>query len=255
LVRRAGELADRVVVSIFVNPLQFGEGEDFDRYPRDLDKDVDKLSGLSVDSVFVPGVEDIYPDWPDTTPTHIAGPVGGQFEGAARPGHFDGVLTVVSRLFDLVGCDVAVFGQKDAQQVFLVTEMARQHHPSVTIDVVDTVREPSGVALSSRNTYLDEAGRVLALSVSKAVRSVAEALSSDLDLPRSAADVEALLATTRARIPDGVSCEYLDVVDQDTFSPYRGQATGDLVVITACQVASVRLIDAVVVGGPARLDD
>jgi pantoate--beta-alanine ligase len=255
LVERAGNLADRVVVSIFVNPLQFGGGEDFDRYPRDLDKDLQQLSGHPVDGVFVPGVEDIYPDWPDTTPTHSAGPLGEQFEGAVRPGHFDGVLTVVSRLFDLVDCDLAVFGQKDAQQVFLVEQMARHSHPQVTVETVDTVRAPSGLALSSRNSYLDEAGRVLAQSVSEVVRAVSDALSSNPTSYTTGPEVEALLESSRARLPEGVSCEYLDVVTQATFSPFRGDAAGDVVVISACRVQSVRLIDAVRVSRPGRRDD
>jgi len=148
-----------------------------------------------------------------------------------------------------------VFGQKDAQQVFLVEEMARKSHPAVTIETVDTVRAPSGLALSSRNSYLDEAGRVLAQSVSEAVRAVSDALSSSPKSFTTGLEVEALLESSRARLPEGVSCEYLDVVDRDTFSPYRGDTTGDLVVISACQVQSVRLIDAVRVSRPGRLDD
>ena len=249
LVRRAVTECSRVVVSVFVNPLQFGAGEDFDRYPRTLASDVEALEGLGVDVVFSPEVTDVYPDWPDTKPTVFAEPVGDTCEGADRPGHFDGVLTVVSRLFDLVACDRAVFGQKDAQQVFLVSQMARARKPQVAISVVDTVRDADGLALSSRNSYLSEAERDSATAIYQAVSDVAGALRT-LPRPASRADVEAILdGASEVIAGNGRSLHYIDVVDRDTFTPFRGGESEGRVVIVACSVGGVRLIDAVGVDG------
>ncbi|MEY2698759.1 MAG: hypothetical protein RL720_715, partial [Actinomycetota bacterium] len=152
LVARARELADVVVVSIFVNPLQFGAGEDFDRYPRTLNDDVAALADRA-DYVFAPDVDEVYPERVGgaAVPAQEAGPVGDTFEGASRPGHFDGVLTVVARLFDIVKPDVAVFGQKDAQQVFLVRDLIQRLKLPIQLEILDTIREPDGLALSSRN--------------------------------------------------------------------------------------------------------
>lgn len=249
LVNRAKTECSRVVVSVFVNPLQFGAGEDFDRYPRELASDVEALEGRGVDVVFAPEVTDVYPDWPETKPTVFAGPVGDTFEGADRPGHFDGVLTVVSRLFDLVACDRAVFGQKDAQQVFLVTRMAGARTPPVKISVVDTVRDTDGLALSSRNSYLSEADRDSARVLHRTVTEVSEAVSGLPD-PASADDVRAIVAgASEAIAGNGRTLHYLDVVDPGTFAPFRGGKVSGLVVIVACSVGGVRLIDAVVVDG------
>ena len=251
LVTRAKEECSRVVVSVFVNPLQFGAGEDFDRYPRTLASDVEALDGHGVDVVFAPEVTDVYPDWPDTRPTVLAGPVGDTFEGADRPGHFDGVLTVVSRLFDLVSCDLAVFGQKDAQQVFLVTRMTQERTPPVTISVVDTVRDADGLALSSRNSYLSEGERQQATVVNRALAQVAAGIRA---LPGGAGvdQVEGILAEAAAGVAgDDRTLHYLDVVDRDTFNPFRGGDTRRLVAIVACSVGGVRLIDAIGVDGVA----
>ena len=244
LVTRAKEECSRVVVSVFVNPLQFGAGEDFDRYPRTLANDVEALEGRGVDVVFAPEVTDVYPDWPDTKPTVFAGPVGDTFEGADRPGHFDGVLTVVSRLFDLVSCDLAVFGQKDAQQVFLVSQMATARTLPVAISVVDTVRDADGLALSSRNSYLSEADRDSARVLHQAVTEVSEALHA-LPSPAGSDQVENIIAVaSEAMAGNGRTLHYLDVVDRDTFTPFRGGESRGLVVIVACSVGGVRLIDA-----------
>lgn len=244
LVTRAKHECSRVVVSAFVNPLQFGAGEDFDRYPRTLASDVEALEGCGVDVVFAPEVTTVYPDWPDTQPTVFAGPVGDTYEGADRPGHFDGVLTVVSRLFDLVSCDRAVFGHKDAQQVFLVSQMARERTPPVAISVVDTVRDTDGLALSSRNSYLSDVDRDSAHALHRAVTEVAEALRGLLHAPRRG-EVEAILAKASEEIrSNGRILHYLDVVDRDTFTPFRGGESRGVVVVVASSVGGVRLIDA-----------
>ena len=248
LVDRAGARADRVVVSVFVNPLQFAPGEDFDRYPRSLEGDLASLDGHRVDAVFAPTVQAVYPDWPDTTATHRAGKVGEVFEGAHRPGHFDGVLTVVARLFDLVQPTLAVFGQKDAQQLFLVTQMAARRVPPGEIVAVETVRAKDGLARSSRNVYLSEAERHTATALSSALSAVKVAL---LGQPQSSLDkdsIERILNRAREEISRaGLTPDYLDVVSADDFSPWRGGKSSAVVAIVACPVGGVRLLDSVLV--------
>ncbi len=181
LVSRARDLGGFVVVSIFVNPLQFGPNEDLDRYPRTLDADVAALDGLA-DLVFAPTAAEMYPDGPSSTRVS-AGEVGRLFEGVSRPGHFDGMLTVVAKLLNIVQPDVAVFGQKDAQQVHLVGRMVDDLDLPVTIAVVDTVREEDGLALSSRNRYLDEDQRRAAITLSQALAAGASAASGEWPPP------------------------------------------------------------------------
>ncbi len=234
LVRQARDLGGIVVVSIFVNPLQFGPGEDLERYPRDLGADVARLEGLA-DLVFAPPVGEMYPTGPVETRI-AAGSVGALYEGASRPGHFDGMLTVVSKLFNIVEPDVAVFGQKDAQQVHLVARMVRDLNLPVSIAVVDIVRESDGLALSSRNRYLDPAGRSAAVALSAALAAGAGRIGGGPDaVVRAAQEIV-------VREPD-VKLDYLAVVDPETFLPvgegYRGAAT----LLIAARVGSTRLID------------
>lgn len=243
LVRRARELADLVVVSIFVNPLQFGAGEDLDRYPRTLESDVAALDGLGVDAVFAPSVDEMYPRGRGGT-TVQAGEIGGRYEGASRPGHFDGVLTVVAKLFNIAQPDVALFGQKDAQQVFLVTRMVAELDMPLRIEVVPTVREHDGLALSSRNRYLDETQRQAALVLAESLRAAdAAAVQGPSEL----------LAEGVAAFGDhdGVSLDYFVVVDPETFLPVVEDFRGRALVLVAAIVGSTRLIDNafVVVGG------
>lgn len=209
LVSRARDLGGVVVVSIFVNPLQFGPGEDLDRYPRTLDADVAALDGLA-DLVFAPTAAEMYPQGPTSTRVS-AGDVGRTFEGASRPGHFDGMLTVVAKLLNIVQPDVAVFGQKDAQQVHLVGRMVDDLDLPVSIAVVDTVREEDGLALSSRNRYLADDERRAAVALSQALAAGAQA---------AAQGVPAALAAANARIEAEpvVKLDYLAIVDQDTSS-------------------------------------
>lgn len=235
LVREAISQADRCVVSIFVNPLQFGTGEDFESYPRSLAADEAFLGDTMVDVIFAPGVEDMYPEGVDAIPTIHAGPVGATFEGTSRPGHFDGVLTVVKRLFDYVAPDVAVFGQKDAQQLFLIQHMVEQQHLGLRILAVETVRDADGIALSSRNALLSEAGRKQALALPQALLKAEHA-----DTPDQARSVAlAVLEDT-----PGVSVDYVEVVDPATFvtlvDPQKPQ---DARLIVAVIIDGVRLID------------
>ncbi|MFF1879730.1 pantoate--beta-alanine ligase [Leifsonia sp. NPDC058230] len=234
LVNRAKDLGGIVVVSIFVNPLQFGPGEDFDRYPRTLEADVAKLEGLA-DFVFAPSGAEMYPEGtPDTRV--VAGPVAALYEGAIRPGHFDGMLTVVAKLLNIVGPDLAVFGQKDAQQVHLVGRMVQDLNLPVTIAVVDTVRESDGLALSSRNRFLDDAQRTAAVALSRSLAAAASA---------TAGGVDAVLAAARDSLDaePAVKLDYLVVVDPDTFQSVDAEYRGPAVVLVAAQLGTTRLID------------
>jgi pantoate--beta-alanine ligase len=235
LVRRARELADVVVVSIFVNPLQFGPGEDLDRYPRTFEADVATLTALGVDVVFAPSVDEMYPRGAVATRV-TAGPIGARYEGASRPGHFDGVLTVVAKLLGIAQPDRVLFGQKDAQQVFLVSRMVADLDIPVRIEAVPTVREPDGLALSSRNRYLDETQRRAALVLSESLRA-ADAAAGD--------GPSELLAEGVAAFGDhdGVSLDYFVVVDPDTFLPVAEDFRGRALVLVAAVVGSTRLID------------
>lgn len=235
LVRSARELGQTVVVSIFVNPLQFGPSEDLDRYPRTLDADLDALAGLA-DLVFAPSVAEMYPDGAPTTRV-AAGEVGSLYEGASRPGHFDGMLTVVAKLFGIVQPDVAVFGQKDAQQVFLVQRMVRDLNlPPRRVAVVDTVREADGLALSSRNRYLDEAERLAAVTLSAALTAAASAASRGADAALAA-------ATTVIDAEPAVKLDYLVVVDPATFLSVAADHHGSGLMLVAARVGTTRLID------------
>ena len=234
-VRRARELADVVVVSIFVNPLQFGANEDLAKYPRDLDGDLGKLAELGVEFVFAPTVEQMYPDG-GTQVKVTGGQVATLFEGRSRPGHFDGVLTVVAKLLQIVQPDLATFGQKDAQQLFLVKRMVRDLNIPVAIEVTDTVREDDGLALSSRNRYLGPNER-----------RAARALSRALEAAQSAGDrgIDSVLAAAQSVLMDEklVTLDYLKVVDPKTFLPVDDGYKGPARVLIAAQVGPARLID------------
>ncbi|WP_345762138.1 pantoate--beta-alanine ligase [Diaminobutyricibacter sp. McL0608] len=234
LVRQARDLGGIVVVSIFVNPLQFGPGEDLDRYPRSLETDLSRLEGLA-DLVFAPSVGEMYPA--GSVETRVtAGSVASLYEGASRPGHFDGMLTVVAKLFNIVAPDVAVFGQKDAQQVHLVGRMVRDLDLPVTIAVVDTVRESDGLALSSRNRYLDPSERAAAVALSRALAAGSAMAGAGTDAVRTAAG--AVIAAEPA-----VKLDYLVVVDPETFLPVGEGHSGPAIALIAARVGSTRLID------------
>ncbi|MEV8212930.1 pantoate--beta-alanine ligase [Leifsonia sp. NPDC077715] len=234
LVSNARDLGGFVVVSIFVNPLQFGPGEDLDRYPRTLDADVAALDGLA-DVVFAPTASEMYPDGPSETRV-TPGESGTLFEGASRPGHFDGVLTVVSKLFHIVQPDVAVFGQKDAQQVHVIGRMVDDLDLPVRIAVVDTVREEDGLALSSRNRYLGEDDRVAAVTLSQALAAASEAATGG---------VPAALEAAHARIEaePAVKLDYLAIVEPDSFREASPDHHGPALMLIAARVGTTRLID------------
>ncbi len=235
LVRAARERARVVVATIFVNPLQFGPTEDLDRYPRDLDGDVAALARSGVDVVFAPEVDEVYPREPVVTVS--AGSIGQVLEGAHRPGHLDGVLTVVLKLMHLVAPDVALFGQKDAQQVVAVRRMVADLDVGVEVVAVPTVREADGLALSSRNAYLDHVGRrtALALSGALAAGERTAAAGGNADEVRDAA--EGVLAAQ-----PGLRVDYLELTDPE-LAPVDQQYRGPALLVVAGRVGATRLID------------
>lgn len=234
LVRTARSMADVVVVSIFVNPLQFGVNEDLDSYPRDLTADLDTLAGLA-DYVFAPTVDAMYPSGAPVV-TIDPGPVARMFEGQARPRLFAGALTVVAKLLNIVRPDIAVFGEKDAQQVFLITAMVRDLNLPVAIVAAPLVRDTDGLALSSRNAYLSAAERSSALAISAALAAAEDNRHMGLQATISAA--QAVLVGE-----PGLDLDYLVAVDPDTFLPVGDEPHGDVRLIVAAQVGSTRLID------------
>lgn len=239
LVDRARERADRVVLSIFVNPLQFGPHEDLAHYPRDLARDRALAGERGVDCLFVPDARAMYPTEPLV---RIApGPMATTLEGAARPGHFAGVLTVVAKLFHLVEPDIAVFGRKDFQQAMLVQQMAADLNCGIEIEVAPTVRELDGLALSSRNTYLTGDDRRAALALSRALRTVEQAWRG------GEADPKALERRGReALAAPGVTPEYVALVDEQIRPVSRADAR--TVVVVAARIGATRLIDNVALG-------
>lgn len=245
LVDRAATIADRVVMSIFVNPLQFGPTEDFARYPRDLERDRALAAARGVHVLFLPEPDAMYPREPVTRVD--PGPLGAPLEGAARPGHFAGVLTVVAKLFHVVEPDVAVFGRKDYQQAALVRQMVHDLDFPTEIDVFPTVRELDGLAMSSRNAYLTADDRRLATSLSRALRAVEQAWRGGQADPRALEQKgRALLAAP------GITVDYLTLVDEH-FQPAT-RATASTVVLVAARVGTTRLIDNVVLGEGVAAD-
>jgi pantoate--beta-alanine ligase len=224
-----------VMVSIFVNPLQFRPGEDLDRYPRTLDEDLAMCASEGVRAVFVPSAAEMYPGGqPEVTVD--PGPAGRVFEGEFRPGFFDGVLTVVLKLFHLVRPDIAVFGEKDAQQLMLVRRMVIDTNLDIVIASVPTVRDADGLATSSRNRYLSAADRALALTLSASLRA-GQARAAE-----GAAAVQAA-AEQVLRSQPAVVVDYIAVVDPRTFGPVAPQAAGAALIVVAAKVGATRLID------------
>jgi len=240
LVDEAKRVADVVVMSIFVNPLQFGPSEDFARYPRTLDDDSRLASERGVDLLFTPTREDMYPEHAPVVIVH-PGSIGKEWEGAVRPHHFEGVLTVVAKLFHIVMPDVAVFGQKDLQQAAAVKAMVRDLNFPVGILVAPTVREPDGLAMSSRNRYLSPKERVLGLILSKALFAMHNAF---LKGERRASALEAVGWRMLERVV-GLTPRYMTVVNADTFQRVNTVRHGDAAV-GAVRVGETKLIDNII---------
>lgn len=241
LVGRARRENQRVIVSVFVNPTQFGPDEDFAKYPRPFDQDRARLEALRVDAIFHPPVEQIYP--PAFKTRVDPGPLGEVLEGKSRPGHFEGVLTVVLKLINLTQPKRAYFGQKDFQQVVLVRQLVRDLALPVRIVVVPTVREPDGLALSSRNAYLDPAQRQLAPILRQALTEAAQTFTKGETRP---AELERLTADRLASVP-GVAIDYVAVVDETTLGRPPRALPGSVLAV-AVKLGSTRLIDNLVLG-------
>ena len=235
--RRVGEV---VVMSIFVNPLQFGPSEDFARYPRTLDDDARLAAGRGVDFLFTPTREDIYPAHAPVVMVH-PGSVGKEWEGAVRPHHFEGVLTVVAKLFNIIMPDVAVFGQKDLQQVAVIKAMVRDLNFPVGILVSPIVRDPDGLAMSSRNRYLSAKDRELGLKLSQALFAMRDTFARG---ERRASALEAIGWRMLERVV-GLTPRYLAVVNADTFQRVNNVRHGDAAV-GAVRVGETRLIDNII---------
>lgn len=237
LVRKAVQLADFVVASIFVNPLQFGAGEDLDKYPRTLTADQDKLFEAGCSLLFAPSVEEMYPDGMQTQTIVSVSGVSEGLCGASRPGHFDGVSTVVSKLFNMAQPDIAVFGQKDYQQLAVIRRMVRDLNMPIEIFGEATVRAADGLALSSRNGYLSEAERALAPNLYATLKNMADSLQQ----PEQT--VAAAIETAKQQLSSlGLRPDYLEVRDSLSFQA-ASESDHKLVVLAAVFLGNTRLID------------
>ncbi len=244
LMRRARSDNDIVVVSLFVNPAQFGAGEDLEAYPRDERRDAELAEAEGVDILFVPPVEEVYPEGFATAVT-----VGGLTETLegddAQRGaeHFEGVTTVVTKLFNMAGPDVAYFGQKDAQQALVIRKLVRDLDIPVRIEVCPTVRDPDGLALSSRNAYLSPAERERALALSRSLRAAEEVVAA------GTRDATAVVAAARAELRrSGVEPDYLQLRSATDLSPVE-RVNGSTLLAVAARVGRARLIDNAILGG------
>lgn len=236
LVDEARRRSRRVVVSVFVNPLQFAPGEDYERYPRDLPADTALAESRDVSLLFAPDETEMYPQAPRIVIR--AGAIGEEWEGKVRPGHFDGVVTVVAKLFNIVQPDVAVFGQKDLQQAMLVSSLVRDLNLPLELVIAPTVRDPDGLALSSRNRYLSPEDRARALALPRALEAIYDKYE---DGDR---DVNSLESAGRAVLTasTGVLIDYLAVVERASFRR-RDELRAPGAAIGAVRVGGTRLID------------
>jgi pantoate--beta-alanine ligase len=242
LIRRAREENETVVVSLFVNPTQFGPNEDFAAYPRDEERDTRLAEEEGVDILFAPGIDEVYP--PDHQTYVVMEGIATILEAEQRgASHFKGVITVVTKLFNMVGPDRAYFGQKDAQQVLIIRKLVRDLNFPVEIVVCPTVREPDGLALSSRNVYLSGAERERATALSRSLNAANEAVVS------GERDPERVLAVARAVLDDaGIEPEYLELRSPEDLSPVE-RVNGSTLLAVAARVGNARLIDNAILGG------
>jgi len=234
LVRCAATECAIVVASIFVNPLQFAPAEDFGAYPRDLERDLRLLDPLGIDLVFAPDPADFTPPGRRTT-VSVAGLTAG-LEGASRPAHFDGVTTIVAKLLNVVQPDRAYFGEKDFQQLGVIRAMVRDLDVPVEVVGCPTVRDPDGLAVSSRNLYLSPGQRAQALALSQALRGVEAQWDGDADHARA-------MLTSRLGAAPGIRLDYAEVVDPETLEPLEGVVDGPAQAVVAAYVGATRLID------------
>ena len=241
LVEVAKQQAECVVVSIFVNPLQFGPTEDLASYPRTLEADCEKLKAAGASIVFTPSVEEMYADFDgnnlNQTMTITPPPIANELCGATRPGHFAGVATVVMKLFNMVQPSIAVFGQKDFQQLFIIKQMVKQFNLPINIIGVDTVREPSGLAMSSRNGYLSNEQRAVASLLNSALKGIVQSVKSgDKDYSQLEQNAKSIL-NSQSWLAD-----YISIRSSLTLQPASSKDT-DLIVLGAAKLGNTRLID------------
>lgn len=237
LIKKSVEQNDFTVVSVFVNPVQFGINEDFDKYPRTLEKDAKLCENLGVDIVFAPAVDEMYQDTKELTLVCPPYSAINKLCGKSRPGHFDGVATVVSKLFNITGCTKAYFGQKDAQQLFIIKKMVKDLNFNVEIIPCPIVRENDGLALSSRNSYLKEESREDALKLYKALKYAKE-------LRQKGINDRQILCDSALKILEGTLVDYIEIVNPETFEDWQDEKEPALMLIAA-KIASTdtRLID------------
>ena len=246
LIKKAKETCDKVVVSVFVNPIQFGPSEDFDKYPRTLDKDMELCNSVGVDLVFAPTPKEMYGEGnrlSNDTLTYVCPPFFyvNKLCGKTRVGHFDGVCTVVLKLFNIVQPDYGCCGQKDAQQVVIIKKMVRDLNVPIEIIQCPIVREDSGLALSSRNKYLSEEGKKDALVLSQILKNIKACFQKGIT------DVSALKETAYSYLTDKHDMEYLEILDKNTLEE-KPNANKDSIALIACKVEGVRLIDNIYLG-------
>ena len=243
LAREARRQCELVVATVFVNPMQFGPQEDFDRYPRTLDRDAEILEALGVNVLFAPAANEMYPDGQEEQMTVTVGRLGTVLCGASRNGHFDGVATVVAKLFNLVQPHRAYLGEKDWQQLVIVRRMVQQLDMPIEIVGVPTVREPDGLAMSSRNQYLASSQRAIAPLLYGELKHIASNCRANL------ADTELILEKARARLSKaGFDIDYVEVRDQESLFPATPSSRQTLRVFGAAWLDKTRLIDNVSVG-------
>ena len=246
LIKKAKETCDKVVVSIFVNPIQFGPSEDFDKYPRTLDKDMELCNSVGVDLVFAPTPKEMYGEGnrlSNDTLTYVCPPFFyvNKLCGKTRVGHFDGVCTVVLKLFNIVQPNYGFFGQKDAQQVIIIKKMVKDLNVPIEIIQCPIVREESGLALSSRNKYLSEEGKKDALVLSQILKNIKACYQKGIT------DVSALKETAYSYLTDKHDMEYLEILDRNTLEE-KSNADRESIALIACRVEGVRLIDNIYLG-------
>ncbi len=246
LIKKAKETCDKVVVSVFVNPIQFGPSEDFDKYPRTLDKDMELCNSVGVDLVFAPTPKEMYGEGnrlSNDTLTYVCPPFFyvNKLCGKTRVGHFDGVCTVVLKLFNIVQPNYGFFGQKDAQQVIIIKKMVKDLNVPIEIIQCPIVREESGLALSSRNKYLSEEGKKDALVLSQILKNIKACYQKGIT------DVSALKETAYSYLTDKHDMEYLEILDRNTLEE-KSNADRESIALIACRVEGVRLIDNIYLG-------
>jgi pantoate--beta-alanine ligase len=237
LIREARKECDEVVVSLFVNPLQFGPNEDFTRYPRDEQKDAEMMTSAGADVLFAPTVEEFIGR--GFTKVHVPG-VSELFEGAHRPGHFDGVATIVAKLFNAAQAEIAYFGLKDRQQCAVIEAMVRDLNFPIRLRLMPTIRDDDGLALSSRNAYLSADHRQIASLLNKTIKGVASAILKGKPIG------EALRLASETLKVNGFAVDYLALVDPSTFLPVESAAS-DSVIVVAAKLGTTRLIDNVAI--------